>query len=234
MQPAPFHPDPSRARRRAAAVDAVVWDYDGTLVDSRGADQAAVAELIRRDPGAAAGAELFWAAEGHPIAERLERAWPGRLAEVLPLFDRRVRPPVFSGIRPVLAALGRRGLLMAVVSSRRHEPLEWGLAAAGLRRHFVTVLGLDSVGLPKPDPEGLLLACSRLDAAPSRTVYVGDGEVDVEAGRRAGMITWRASWALPARPGAPRSAIEVRRPAEVVERLDRLAPDRGTGLAAAG
>ena len=78
----------NRSRTRTTpAFDAVIWDYDGTLVDSRGADEAAVAELLAGDPGAASGAELFWAAEGRPIIERLELAWPGRADEVLPLFE---------------------------------------------------------------------------------------------------------------------------------------------------
>ena len=235
-----MHPVKTTSEQRSggphpAAVDAVVWDYDGTLVDGRAADQAAVAELIRRDPSAGAGAELFWAAEGHPIIQRLELAWPGRVDAVLPLFDRRTRPRIFPGIRPVLAELGRRGLPMAVVSSRRQEPLEWGLRSTRLRHHFDAVLGLESVAAPKPDPEGLLLACARLGAPPLHSVYIGDGEVDVEAGRRAQMTVWRATWALPLDRRAPRSAIEVRRPREVLQRLDRLGEERSAAeLAAAG
>ncbi len=106
---------------------AVIWDYDGTLVATRFADEAAVAELVRSDPSAAAGAEVFWATEGQPIIQRLELAWPGRSAEVLPLFDQRVRPHLHRGVTRVLADLRQRGVPMAVVSSRRCEPLEWGL-----------------------------------------------------------------------------------------------------------
>ena len=110
----------NRSRTRTTpAFDAVIWDYDGTLVDSRGADEAAVAELLAGDPGAASGAELFWAAEGRPIIERLELAWPGRADEVLPLFDRRISPITFRGIPRVLTGLGRRRVRLAVVSSRR-------------------------------------------------------------------------------------------------------------------
>ena len=235
MHPGKTISDQRSGDPQPAAVDAVVWDYDGTLVDGRAADQAAVAELIRRDPGAAAGAELFWAAEGHPILQRLELAWPGRVEEVLPLFDRRTRPRVFPGIRAVLTELRRRGLPLAVVSSRRQEPLEWGLRATRLGGQFDTILGLESVAAPKPDPEGLLLACARLGTSPLHSVYIGDGEVDVEAGRRAQMIVWRATWALPLDRRAPCSAIEVRRPREVLERLDGLGEERGAArFAAAG
>lgn len=208
-------------------IGAVVWDYDGTLVATRFADEAAVAELIRRDPSAAAGAEVFWATEGQPIIERLELAWPGRAAEVLPLFDQRVRPRVHRGVRGVLDELRRRGMPMAVVSSRRREPLEWGLTACGLRPYFSVVVGLEDVDEPKPDPEGLLKAVRRLGVAPSRAVYVGDSEVDMEAGRRAGMTAWRAAWAAPPSHGAPRAPFLLLHPAEVLERLDEMAAAAG-------
>jgi HAD superfamily hydrolase (TIGR01509 family) len=215
---------PSSAR---SLVDAVVWDYDGTLVATRFADEAAVAELIRRDPAATAGAEVFWATEGQPIIQRLELAWPGRAADVLPLFDQRVRPHLHRGVTHVLDELRRRGVPMAVVSSRRREPLEWGLAASGLRPYFSAVVGLEDVATPKPDPEGLLKATRRLRVAPSRAVYVGDSEVDVEAGHRAGMTAWRAAWAAPPERGAPRAPFLLLRPADVLDRLDGMAEAAG-------
>ncbi len=215
---------PSSARPEIAAV---IWDYDGTLVATRFADEAAVAELIRRDPAAAAGAEVFWATEGQPILERLELAWPGRVAEVLPLFDQRVRPHLHRGVRRVLDALRGRGMPMAVVSSRRREPLSWGLGACGLAPFFRVVVGLEDVSEPKPDPEGLLLAVRRLGVAPSRAVYVGDSDVDVEAGRRAGMTAWRAAWAAPPVAAVARSPLLVLHPGEVLARLDGLAAASG-------
>lgn len=210
---------PASARPQIAAV---VWDYDGTLVATRFADEAAVAELIRRDPSSAAGAEVFWATEGQPIIERLELAWPGRAAEVLPLFDQRVRPHLHRGVRGVLEELRRRRMPMAVVSSRRREPLEWGLAACGLRPFFDVVVGLEDVAAPKPDPEGLLAATRRLGVPPSHAVYVGDSEVDVEAGRRAGTTPWRAAWAAPPERDAPRGPFLLLHPGEVLERLDGM------------
>jgi HAD superfamily hydrolase (TIGR01509 family) len=218
---------PASLPSSARPVDAVVWDYDGTLVATRFADEAAVAELVRRDPAAAAGAEVFWATEGQPIIQRLELAWPGRAAEVLPLFDQRVRPHLHRGVTSVLDELRRRRYPMAVVSSRRREPLEWGLAACGLRPYFSAVVGLEDVATPKPDPEGLLKAVRRLGVTPSRAVYVGDSEVDVEAGHRAGMTAWRAAWAAPPLHEGPRAPFLLLRPAEVLDRLGGMAEAAG-------
>jgi pyrophosphatase PpaX len=209
------------------SIDTVVWDYDGTLVNTRFADEAAVAELLRRDPTAAAGAEVFWATEGQPIIQRLELAWPGRAQEVLPLFDQRLRPRLHRGVTPVLDELRHRGLPMAVVSSRRREPLEWGLSACGLRRYFQSVIGLEDVAQPKPDPEGLLKAVRGVGATPARSVYVGDSEVDVEAGHRAGMTAWRAAWAAPPPADAPHAPFLLLHPREVIDRLDDTAAAAG-------
>jgi pyrophosphatase PpaX len=197
----------------------VIWDYDGTLVDTYAADQAAVSELIRRDPGAAAGAAVFWSLEGRPIIERVERAWPGRVEEVFAQFDAEVTPRLFAGITGVLSELLHRGVRLAVVSSRRLEPLERGLTETCLRPLFSAVVGLESVRVPKPDPEGLLLALEVIGAGASRSVYIGDQPVDAEAGRAAGMLSWTAMWSGRIHPGFD-PAIRLNHPSEVIDRLD--------------
>jgi phosphoglycolate phosphatase len=207
------------------AVDAVVFDFDGTLVASRFVDEAAVAELIAADPSAASGAGTFWSHEGEPLVSRIELAWPGRSSAILPLFERPEAPRRFPGITALLKRLDREGLLMAVVSSRRLFALQRGLDATGLRRHFPVVIGLEDVARPKPSPEGLLLALDRLGVPPSQAVFVGDSALDVEAGQRAGVTVWRAVWGLPFAHPAPVHSNEtllLRRPGEVGRQLRRL------------
>ena len=208
--------------RAPTPVEAVVFDFDGTLVATRFADEAAVAELIASDPSAAAGAETFWGHEGEPILNRIELAWPGRGAMVLPLFERQAPPRRFPGVVPLLQRLSRRGTRMAVVSSRRRAALHMGLAATGLGEFFPVVVGLEDVQAPKPSPEGLELALIGLGVSPSRAVYIGDNLLDVEAGRRAGMRVWRAAWGLSA--AFPNGVVLLRRPSEVLQHLDRARP----------
>jgi pyrophosphatase PpaX len=207
-------------RNLTSAFDTVVWDYDGTLVDTRATDEAAVRHLVGRDPSADAGVASFWATEGRPIVERIEHAWPGRVDELLPLFDGDEPPRIFPGVRPVLRELRHRGMRLPIVSSRRLQPLLRGLAASGLRPYFDVVVGLDTVHAPKPDPEGLLLALERLGVPPSRAVYVGDRGIDLEAARRAGATGWRATWALEPLSPSERLSVDVRRPGDVLLRLD--------------
>ena len=196
---------------------------------SRFVDEAAVAALVASDPAAAAGVETFWRHEGEPLVSRIELAWPGRSSEILPLFERPEAPRLFPEIAPLLNNLDRKGLLLAVVSSRRLAALQSGLDATGLRSHFPVVIGLEDVTTPKPSPEGLILALERLGVPPAQAVFVGDSDHDVEAGRRAGVTVWRAVWGLPAgdrAPAHPDGTLLLRRPEEIGERLRRLArPD---------
>ena len=199
--------------------DAVIWDYDGTLVASRAADEHAVERLLALDPGAAEGAAIFWATEGRPIEERIERAWPGQVDELLPYFENSIKPVPFRGVVTTLNGLRRRGYRLAVVSSRRRHTLEWGLDATGLRRYFEVVVGLDDVAEPKPSPEGLNKALDGMGVTPMRAAYIGDLEVDVLAGRRAGVTVWRAVWAsLPTHNDL--NVRWLRRPPEVLQLVE--------------
>ncbi len=204
------------------AFDAVIWDYDGTLVATRAADEYAVEMLLRSDPGAAEGVALFWALDGRPIQERIDNAWPGRFAEIMPLFENDVQPVPFVGVMDVLDDLRRGGYRMGVVSSRRRHTLEWGLERTGIGAYLDIVVGLDDVSEPKPSPEGLLKALRGVGIAPTRAVYVGDSEVDVLAGRRAGTTAWRATWAQAVDDNSIKARL-LTRPADV---LDLVIPRR--------
>lgn len=208
--------------------DAVIWDYDGTLVASRFADEEAVERLLEHDPAARAGAEVFWATEGQPLLPRIELAWPGRSREILPLFDEQAAPHRFAHVDTVVAALQARGYHLAVVSSRRRLPLERGLRRTGLRDRFEDVVSLDDVREPKPSPEGLLHALRALGVPPTRAVYVGDSELDIEAGRRAGMTAWRATWSAALGQGTPLAGPHlVSDPRQVLDRVDTMGEATG-------
>lgn len=81
----------------------------------------------------------------------------------------------------------RHGVRTGVVTTKLRRRVAEILARAGAADLFDVVIGLEDVHAAKPDPAGLLLAMSRLEVAPSRTVYVGDHAVDAEAAHRAGV-----------------------------------------------
>jgi phosphoglycolate phosphatase-like HAD superfamily hydrolase len=92
--------------------------------------------------------------------------------------------------KPLLAALRARGARpCGIFSANTHRALErifehevWG----GLRPALV---GKEDVARGKPDPEGLLAVCAHFSVEPARALYLGDREIDLEAGRAAGVPT---------------------------------------------
>jgi HAD superfamily hydrolase (TIGR01549 family) len=182
---------------RPLPVKAILFDIDGTLVDSVGAyfEVARVAatayryvvteEHVRH---ALATGSSFWKAVVPPDAHDRDsvtkalsmhaaRDWPRVLKE---------HAKVFEGLAQTLIRLKSLGIRLGIVSGARREVLDL-LAEANLLDLFeIIVLGSD-VSKSKPDPEGILKCLELLKVAPGEAVYVGDAPVDIQASRAAGV-----------------------------------------------
>jgi len=93
----------------------------------------------------------------------------------------------FAGVEAALPALRAQGLKLAVVTNKQHALAVGALAHARLAESFELVVGGDSCAFRKPDPEPLRYACRELAVATSNCVMVGDSINDVLAARAAGM-----------------------------------------------
>lgn len=188
---------------RWAHLRAVLFDLDGTLIDSA-PDLAAAANAMRAARGLAAlpaaqyrphggsGArgmlrQAFTSAPGHDGYEALKQEFLDRY-EML-MFDH-TRP--FEGVEVELTALGRAGLAWGIVTNKA-ERFALPLARA-LCLNAGAVVGGDTTGHTKPHPAPLLEAARRLAVSPEACLYVGDDERDMLAGRAAGMATAVATW----------------------------------------
>jgi phosphoglycolate phosphatase len=189
----------------AGPVRGVLFDLDGTLVDSA-PDLAGAANDLRAlhalpplpfeslRPMVGAGARgMVGAALGvAPGEPRFESLRDGFLA----LYGQRLlrATRIFDAMRPVLSALDRAPLPWGIVTnkaSRFADPLVRGL---GLDAVMSALVCGDTTPHAKPHPAPLLEAASRLGLEPSTCVYVGDDLRDVQAGRAAGMATLVAGW----------------------------------------
>lgn len=188
---------------RWAHLRAVLFDLDGTLIDSA-EDLGRAANAMRATRGlpalpsaqyrphcgsGARGmlAQAFAIGPGQPEYEELKREFLDRYEGLM--FDS-TRP--FLGVQAELATLSSAGLRLGIVTNKA-ERFALPLAAA-LRLGIETVVGGDSTAHAKPHPAPLLEAARRLGVSPAACLYVGDDERDVVAGRAAGMATAVAAW----------------------------------------
>lgn len=174
------------------AAGALLFDLDGTLVDSA-RDIAAVLSAIRAERGGAAVPVATVRTLVSLGAETLVRHALGEVAgdpqADLATFRTRLRAApsdpaiVYPGVPAALAALAAAGWRMAVVTNKPEALAVALLATHGLDRHFAAVVGGDTAARAKPDPAPLHHALARLGAGAETALFVGDSDVDAAAAR---------------------------------------------------
>jgi phosphoglycolate phosphatase len=174
----------------------IVFDLDGTLVDSS-VDLANAVNALLRDLGAdpiAVGDVVAMVGDGAPVLVRraltaagLDPDTPGALDRFLAHYDPHLldntRP--YPGMIETLQRLSAR-VTLAVLTNKPSRATELVLAGLDLRRYFREVVGGDTAWGRKPAPAGLLHLCEMAAAAPSVTLLVGDSAVDLATARNAG------------------------------------------------
>jgi len=175
---------------------AVVFDLDGTLVDSA-PDICAMANAVLAEAGAApltlAEARGFVGAGAGAFVARMRRARdlpqadePRLLARFLEAYEGPVRhATLYPGVAEALGALAARGHALAVCTNKPRRPADVVLAHFGLAARFGAVVGGDSLPVRKPDPAPLRAAVDALGGGPA--LFVGDSEIDAETAARAGL-----------------------------------------------
>jgi phosphoglycolate phosphatase len=178
-------------------VDLVVFDLDGTLVDSR-RDLADSVNALLDERGAPPLAEdLIGTMVGDGSRLLVERALktagvtppPDALARFLELYDARllVHTQPYDGVIELLSELERRGIRRAVFTNKPQRAAERVLEGLDLARWFdAGVIGAEAAYPRKPDPSGLLALAREAGVPVERTLMVGDAAQDVETARRAG------------------------------------------------
>lgn len=179
-------------RRRA-----ILWDLDGTLVDSEpahaGAFDAALAEL-----GLAVGPEFhalcLGASEDRVHTALVREAGVGLGLDAWRALKWRHYRDLAAGVSPtgaaaLVAPLAAAGVAMAVVSNSTRDEVDLALAAVGLDRLLPVTVSRADVARGKPDPEGYHAAATRLGVFAADCVVVEDSPAGAAAGLAAGMAT---------------------------------------------
>ena len=206
-------------------VDLILFDLDGTLADT-GADLANAVNFTRARfdlPPLAAGrihAHVGLGVE-HLLRHTLPIKNPEHFRQVAGVFtpyyedhllDRTV---LYPGAREILEYFQDKRRVVATNKVQRFaEAVVRGL---GVRECFDLILGGDSAAEKKPHPALLILALQKYRTTPADALMVGDGDTDVEAGRRAGVVTCGVSYGL-----GDKDRLRASNPDFLIDRLEEL------------
>jgi len=188
-----------------AAVDLVIFDLDGTLVDTApdiaGALAAALAEVGVAPPPIAVVTELVGDGARVLITRALALAGvdgnvDALLARFLAYYRDHVsdRSVVYDGVNEALETLARAGVATAVVTNKAGDIARRLLADLGLKDRFRIVIGDGDGYARKPDPAAANAVMALVGTRPERTVVVGDGVPDARMARAAGARAIAALW----------------------------------------
>ena len=187
----------ARPESPPATVRGVIFDLDGTLIDSYGA----ITESLNHALSSLGEATLPEASVrrmvGHGLEELVEQVLgAARVGDGVRLFRERyaevgVRGSrALPGVTTTLAELSRRGYRMGVASNKPARFGEEIVRGLGMEPHLPEVLGPDRVEHPKPHREMVDRLLDLLQLERTEVVYVGDMVVDLQTCRNAGVSCW--------------------------------------------
>ncbi|WP_455381974.1 HAD family hydrolase [Salinispira pacifica] len=218
---------------------AVLYDLDGTLLDTIGDISAAANSVLRRHGYPTHDPEEYRTLVGWGLAELMRRCIPEEeltqqlldsctaefKAEYAAHPVARTHP--YEGVIAVVRELKRRGYAQAVLSNKAHEIttiIVERMLPAGV---FEIVQGHKSSVPAKPDPQAALAICEALRLRPPQVLYVGDTAVDMETARSANMVAYGVSWGF----RGPKEMIDagaahiINSPFELLDLLPATGPD---------
>ena len=184
-------------------IDAVLFDFDGTLLDSN----ELIADSWRYTAITLTGRDIsdeeIRSTLGEMLIDSIRRLLPEIDAEYAleyyrdyqrEIFLERIK--LFDGTEEVLRLLKATGYKTALVTSRLKGSTERGLVHFGIKDLFDAVLTASDTDKFKPDPAPVLMILDMIGRKPEDALFVGDTASDVEAGRAAGVLTALVSWSL--------------------------------------
>lgn len=180
--------------------ETVLFDLDGTLVDSRALILASFRHATRTVLGRVIPDEVLLANVGghgiHAQMEVLDEAHADELVRVYREHNHAAYRSVhaFPGIHSLLQRLSGEGRRLGVVTVKSRATTELTFELLSFQGYFGAVVTGDDTERHKPDPEPLLRALDELGAPAESAAYVGDSPFDIQAAKAAGVFAIAVGW----------------------------------------
>lgn len=182
----------------------ILWDIDGTLIDTTSLIVAALDHTYRAFLGRTLPTEDIRAIIGTPLSEQVLALGDPRETGADPLAmeaefiryyesHRSLERIVPEAVEALITGK-KAGITTALVTSKNREELANTLPRLGIEPYVDLIVSADDVIRPKPDPEGILFALKTLGLDPTRTVFIGDTVHDMRAAEAAGVVRCAVTW----------------------------------------
>jgi pyrophosphatase PpaX len=187
---------------QSAGFDPVVFDLDGTVVDTVELIVESFRFATRTVLGEVLPDELIIAGVGRPLLAQMESLSVEHARELYDVYreynhrrhDELIRG--YDGIEEVLDALKAAGRRTGIVTSKSRDTTAMAFRAVGLDDRFDVVVTATDTSEHKPSPAPLLLCLRQLGATADGSIYIGDSPFDIQAGTAAGMATAAVAWGV--------------------------------------
>ncbi len=178
----------------------VLFDFDGTVIDSGAIILASMRHATRTVLGRVYEDEVLMAAVGGSgLAEQMRLLDESRADELVRVYRAHNEPlhaelACCAGMEDVLVALKQEGRTLGIVTAKRHETVALAFEHVPIEHLFDVIVGSDDTVRHKPAPDPILVALERLAADADDAVYVGDSPFDVRAAKAAGVHAIAVTW----------------------------------------
>jgi len=182
----------------------LLWDIDGTLIDTTGLILAALDHTYRTFLNRILPPDDLRGIIGIPLSEQMrifgDPAEYGRdsgqmESEFIRFYEanRELERIVDEAVSALIAGK-QAGRPTALVTSKNRAEIANTLPRLGILPYVDAIISADDVANPKPDPEGILLALQKLDSGPGDALFIGDTVHDMRAGKAAGVRCCAVAW----------------------------------------
>ncbi|MHB1018228.1 MAG: HAD family hydrolase [Coriobacteriia bacterium] len=208
-----------------AAIEAVLFDLDGTVVDTIPHILASFRHATADILGEALPDDELMHSVGIPLAHQMRHFTSDentveRLLASYREYNHRTHDEMarlYPNTVSALDVLHGAAIPMGIVTSKSRHMADRAIALFGLQQYFKVVVTADDTPAHKPDPLPVVIGAEALGVSPARAVYVGDSPMDIEAGNGAGAYTIAATWGV-----ASRERLEAASPGAIIDDIAEL------------